>query len=337
VLIFRESKSINQSESWQESFKLLSIQNESAIIELSSDSAKFRSTSVKSYHQDQNLSSFDVDQSDISSSLEFSSLEHTNLGRTNPNLADSIMLTIDESRSLIESIKRDRDRSRKYFASIVNVIFNAIIDSVNIDSSLISFRQKEIAELLEKDVFLSINKRDVSADVRIFNSRFVNEIKHSETEKAFEKFRLMIQAFNDQIKILMLTQSSIIQRISQRLIICLVVSMSQMKLYLRNITQIYVQFRFNLNRDFYVQSFPKLIKLMRIFSDCILKVVKSLYDVSKADNHWFKTYHDHHIDKLNMIQFIYDFCLLYISLIIIVQIDMSIIDMQIDDTLILTD
>jgi hypothetical protein len=147
----------------------------------------------------------------------------------------------------------------------------------------------------------------------------------------------MIQTFNDQNKIFVLIQSSIIQRVSQRLIICLVVSLSQMKLYLKNIIQIYVQFRFNLNRDFYVQSLSELIKLMKIFNDCILKMIKSLYDVSKTNNHWFKIYHDHHIDKLNMIQFLYDFCLLYISSIIIVQIDMSIIDIQIDDTLILAD
>jgi hypothetical protein len=62
----------------------------------------------------------------------------------------------------------------------------------------------------------------------------------------------MIQTFNDQNKILVLIQSSIIQRVDQRLNICLVVSLSQMKLYLKNIIQIYVQFRFNLNRDFYV-------------------------------------------------------------------------------------
>jgi hypothetical protein len=123
VLIFRESKSINQSKSWQESFKLLDIQSESTIIELSSDSTKFKSTSVKSYHQDQNSSLFDVDLNDISSSLESSSSEHANLERTNSNFADSI--------AFIESIKRDRDRSRKYFASIVNVIFNIIsIDSL---------------------------------------------------------------------------------------------------------------------------------------------------------------------------------------------------------------
>jgi hypothetical protein len=64
-------------------------------------------------------------------------------------------------------------------------------------------------------------------------------------------------------------------------------------------------------------------------------MIKSLYDVSKADNHWFKTYHDHHTDKLNMILFTYDLCLLYI--IIFIQIDLKIMSMQTDDTFILID
>ncbi len=204
----------------------------------------------------------------MKSSVE-STTAHTNL------IIDSIVFT--------ESVKRGRGRSRKYFASIANFVFNTIESVV---SSFIASRQKNIVELLEKDVFISVNKKDVSTDVRIFSSRFVNEIKHSDTEKAFEKFRLVVQAFNDQNKILILTQSSIIQRISQRLIICLAVTFSQsMKLYLRNITQTYVQSRSNLNRDFYVQSFIELMKLMKISSECVLKVVKSLYDVSKADNH----------------------------------------------------
>jgi hypothetical protein len=220
------------------------------IIELSNDSIKFKSTSVKSYHQDQNLSSFDVDLNDISSSLEFSSFEHTNFERTNSDFADSIVL--------IESIKRDRDRSRKYLASIANVIFNII----SIDSLFIAFRQKEIIDLLEKEVFLSINKKNVSTNIRIFNSQFVDEVKNSDTEKAFEKFRLVMQTFNDHNKILVLTQSLIIQRISQRLIICLAATLS-MNLYLRDIIQAYVQSATSLNRDFYVQSSLELIKLMK--------------------------------------------------------------------------
>jgi uncharacterized protein (UPF0262 family) len=57
------------------------------------------------------------------------------------------------------------------------------------DSSFTASRAKEIAELLEKEIFEPINKDDVSTDVRIFSFRFVNEIKHSDTEKAFEKSR----------------------------------------------------------------------------------------------------------------------------------------------------
>jgi hypothetical protein len=127
VLIFRKNNT-DQSKSWKESFRLLSIQNESAIIELSSDSIKFKSILIKSYHQDQNSSLSDVDSNDILSSLEISSSEHANLERTNSNFADSIIF--------IESIKRDRDQLRKFFSSIVNVIFNII----NVDSLFIAFR-----------------------------------------------------------------------------------------------------------------------------------------------------------------------------------------------------
>ncbi len=324
VLIFREDKS-NQSKTWKESFKLLNIQNESTIVELSNESTKFRFISLKSYYQNDDNNdklSFLSTESSIESSIE-SSTESIVESQSNLIIIDSIVF--------IASIKRDRDRLRKYFASIANFIFNTIV-AIDLVSSFIASRQKKIASLLEKNVFLSINKKNVSTNIRIFNSRFVNEVKNSNTEKTFEKFRLMMQAFNDQDKTFVLTQSSIIQRVSQRLIICLAVTLS-MKLYLRDITQIYVQSRFNLNRDFYVQSFFKLIKLMSISFECILKVIKSLYEVSEADNHWFKIYHDHHIDKLSMIQFTYDSCLLYI----INHICMRIVSMQTDDTFILID
>jgi hypothetical protein len=273
VLIFRESKDFNQSESWKESFKLLSIEKESAIVELSNESTKFRFISLKSYYQSDDhindelsLSSTESSiESSISSSVE-SSIESSIESSTestaeSQNNLEHFDLIID-SIVFIASIQRDRDRFRKYSASIANFIFNTI-DAINLVSSFTASRQKEIVDLLEKEIFISVNKKDVSTDVRIFSFRFVNEIKHSDTEKAFEKFRLVIQTFNDQNKILVLIQSSIIQRISQRLIICLAATLS-MKLYLRNIIQAYVQSRFNLNRNFYIQSFFELIKLMRI-------------------------------------------------------------------------
>ncbi len=161
-----------------------------------------------------------------------------------------------------------------------------MLNTPTIDFSFIAFRAKEIAELLKKRVFVSINRADVPIDIRIFSSRFMNEIKHSNIEKALEKSRLMMQAFKDHNKTLMLTQSSIIQRISQRLILCLTATFYfEMDVYLRDITQTYVQSATSLNRDFYVQSLSELIKLMRISADCILKVIKSLYEMSEIENH----------------------------------------------------
>jgi hypothetical protein len=227
---------------------------------------------------------------------------------------DQFVASIDQkSESEIFSSKRDRDRSRKYLASTayLSFVFNTTDDldsafalvfaSISIFalavitkldsvvhialSQFAAFRQKEINDLIEKNVFRSINKDDVSSDVRIFNFRFVNEIKHFDIDKAFEKSRLVVQTFNDQNKDLVLTQSSTIQRISQRLIVCLIVVFSEMNLYLRNITQTYVQSVTSLNRDFFVRSSVELIKHLDIDTNSILKIVKSLYDVLEADNH----------------------------------------------------
>lgn len=69
--------------------------------------------------------------------------------------------------------------------------------------------------------------------------------------------------------------------------------------------------------------------MLRAGPDCILKVVKPLYGVPEAGNHWFATYHDHHIDKLGMEQSTYDPCLLYRSN------PLGIVGLQTDDTLLL--
>jgi hypothetical protein len=69
VLIFHESKS-NQSEAWKRLFKLLNIQNESAIIELSNESIKFRIISLKSYYQNDDHINDELSFSSAESSIE---------------------------------------------------------------------------------------------------------------------------------------------------------------------------------------------------------------------------------------------------------------------------
>ena len=126
-----------------------------------------------------------------------------------------------------QSIKRDRKKSKKFFAEINFVIdsdfcffinhanesiddhFNRSINDSNcflIKNSFHSFqfidsKQKKISDLLKKKIFEFVNERDVSSDIRVFNARFVNEIRNENTKKTYEKSQLIIQTYNDSKKI----------------------------------------------------------------------------------------------------------------------------------------
>src|SRR5438045_7535975 len=60
-----------------------------------------------------------------------------------------------------------------------------------------SSHQKELTGLLEKGIFQIVNLADVPSRSRLFNSQFIDEIKNLGTDTAFEKSRLVMQAYND--------------------------------------------------------------------------------------------------------------------------------------------
>ena len=191
-------------------------------------------------------------------------------------------------------------------------------------------QNKKNQRFIKKKIFEFVNKRDVLSNIRIFNVRFVNEIKNENTKKTYEKSRLIIQTYNDSEKNQIFIQSSIIQRMNQRLILCIVVMIESdsIKLYFQNITQTYVQSIFIFNRNFYVKSFHEFVKIMKTSFDCILKMMKSLYEIFKTNNHWFFIYHKHHIERFVMIESNYDSCLFHCIE------SFAAVNIQIDDILI---
>ena len=64
-----------------------------------------------------------------------------------------------------------------------------------------------------------------------------------------------------------------------------------------------------------------------------MKIIKLLYGVPEAGNHWFNTYHRHHTGRLQMEQSAYDPCLLYTDK----DTGFGIVGLQTDDTLFLGD
>lgn len=64
--------------------------------------------------------------------------------------------------------------------------FGVFFNNKNADGKSAQYtilRPKEIAELLKKGVFKVVTTDDIPSNARIFNSRFVDEIKNSGTNK----------------------------------------------------------------------------------------------------------------------------------------------------------
>ncbi|KAI0991501.1 hypothetical protein K3495_g16686 [Podosphaera aphanis] len=165
--------------------------------------------------------------------------------------------------------------------------------------------------LLAKGVYKLVCQDDEELrGQRIFGSRIVDEIKGKETAVPYEKSRLVIQAYNDYGKNEILTQSPTIQRVSQRIIVALAPSLAPrgILLFLRDITQAYVQSSTKLLRPIYATP-PKEMCNEFLPRD-ILKILKPLYGIPESGTHWYGTYHTHHETKLGMENSTYDPCLL---------------------------
>jgi hypothetical protein len=177
VLIWRKNN--NQRDKWTESFKFLNIEDETCKIDLSFESIDFRSTVIKSYL----IKSINDDVQSIND-VEFENVQSTDSSNDeNQDLASEISIKLIRARRL--SIRYQN------FADIIVFLQDEI-------SSFFTFtfaesRRREINDLLKRQIFEIIIILEVLKNVRIFNFRFVDEIKHSNISQAYKKSRLMIQ------------------------------------------------------------------------------------------------------------------------------------------------
>ena len=207
----------------------------------------------------------------------------------NANSEKNFQFQVEKTFLPNSSSTRNRDRSRKlplkYKNDETDISIFSQNDSQNdqlLQSALfVKSRRKEINDLFEKNCFEIVSTANLFREIRIFNSRFVDEIKNIDIANAYEKSRLMMQAYNDEEKIEMLTQTFTIQRMNQRFILTLTTSMSHLNLFFRDIFQIYVQSNISLAKIFFIRSSVEL----GFGDDVILKIIKSLYEVPEIEIH----------------------------------------------------
>jgi hypothetical protein len=315
VKVWREKKG------WAGPFSLLSVTGKTCIVQLPSGPTSFRTTVVKPFYTEEIA---EVPEETVRSDQVSSSVRPVVLipFKTKQELEKGLVRSLEDEVFLTRKEQSDLDLSRTMRAA------------GKITSPGFSFeesQQKEIDGLIARGVFEFVRYDPRQHRGRIFNSRLVNEIKGKTTEAPYEKSRLVIQAYNDAGKEQILTQSPTIQRISQRLILAIYPSLVRkgLSIFIRDITQAYVQSTTFLNRTIYARL-PKQIA-SNYSPDTIMLVRKPLYGIPESGTHWWGTYDTHHKVKLHMETSSYDPCLL------ITQPGMpfGVVGLQTDDTLIL--
>ncbi|KAI0999447.1 hypothetical protein K3495_g8752 [Podosphaera aphanis] len=305
VLVWR----IHQKK-WTGPFKLIAITDETCTIEMPSGPTNFRSTVVKPYLENNSSESNEAIILSDSEQQEVTSSENIPAERTSKIYPSHIR----------QPPARYRE-SNTQFADITLYLYDTNLSPIpNFKAS----RLKELNGLLDRGVFEIVDKNCIPKNARLFGSRFVDTVKNQGTEKAFEKSCLVVQAYNDNVKKTLLTQSPTIQRSSQRLALSLFVTLPDVNIYLRDISQAYTQSKSSLARDFFIRAPEE----MGLPSNMVLEVVLPLYGIPEAGTHWFYTYQKHHIDKLNMKLSTFDPCLLFN------ENQSAIIGLQTDDSLI---
>jgi hypothetical protein len=325
---------------WQGPYRLIAVDGENCTIEMDRGPATFRSTVVKPYYEDPSPEIIPQMNPVPATVPSLEPAPHQD------DPAEEIIVRTDIPQ------KRGRGRPRKIqpqiFLCEIDDFQSFLTSKEQADAALaIQLRaegkittpgapfeestQCEIDSLIADGVFefIQLDIEQLDHDIRIFKSRIVNEIKNK-TTKPYEKSRLVVQGYNDDGKDEILTQSPTIQRASQRLILAVMPTLllQGMVAWLRDITQAYVQSTTGLNRTI-LAYLPAQIRHLYP-QDTVMRVIKPLYGIAEAGTHWWATYHNHHLKRLQMMTSTYDPCLLISTP---ENPDFACIGMQTDDTL----
>ena len=165
VLVWRIHK-----KKWTGPYKLLAVEGETATIQLPHGPANFRTTTVKRYDEPKQQDQLDNPQPD----------EDEPTARRNP--------------------ARTRQVPARYRESTLSI---HLTDAPRPDFT--ASRQKELDGLIQKGVFELTTIDQIPTHARLFNSRFVDDIKLVGTPKAYEKSCLVVQVYNDSGKKTILT------------------------------------------------------------------------------------------------------------------------------------
>jgi Reverse transcriptase (RNA-dependent DNA polymerase) len=138
-------------------------------------------------------------------------------------------------------------------------------------------------------------KSEIPANANVLRGRFVLIIKDSGTDNEIFKAIYVARGFSDIGKAHLIHDSPVSKAESTRMILSLA-EIFGFRISSSDVTQAYMQSTHNLTRDVFINP-EGAIELPAIY---VLKLLKPLYGLCDAGDHWSRTYHKHLMEDLNL-------------------------------------
>lgn len=108
-----------------------------------------------------------------------------------------------------------------------------------------------------------------------------------------------------------MTYTPTVQIVSHRLLIYIFAMDPELKMFIRDVSQAYVQADTDIQWTIFVTPHP----IVGITSGMLLRINRPLYGIPKARTNWFLNYHKHHTKNLGMCSATHDSCSMFIKVI----------------------
>lgn len=160
---------------------------------------------------------------------------------------------------------------------------------------------------MNKGFFTLVSEHKVNG-CRIYESRFVDEIKHTGTFDASTRSRPVVITYNEYQHRL-LSVASTVENSLQQLKLAVFEIFSDFLIFMREISQAHTKLKTKISRLIYLRP-PSIFNTP---CEMILCVDRPLYGLSETGLHWFVTYYEQYHSRLAMTSVVPDSCLLYIN------------------------
>lgn len=161
-------------------------------------------------------------------------------------------------------------------------------------------KRKEVDGLNRRGLWRKVKRSELPPDANILGGRFIFSLKNYGTPSEMAKVRFVAQGYRDKDKPFMVHDASSLRASSIRIILAVAACLG-FRLFSHDVTQAYLQSKYRMTRDVYVDPKPADRHLFGIGDEELLKLELPLYGVCDAGDYWGITVFEHNVNDLGML------------------------------------